>query len=577
MQNVPKIVRERLKAATPAVEHPDADALTAFSERSLPERERGVVLEHLARCGDCRDIVALALPATEEVQTVVRPSPSGWLTWPALRWAFVAAGVVAIASVGVLKYQRSTRPSMMAYKSSEPQAAVKEAMNRPPALPAAQAAEKQEEKREEKREKIQTSAAPAFTDAIDVTNAVPEKDKKSVARVPAPPPPVLTPQAVGVTGGARGADLALRQLPHGPMQSNQWQQQNLAQNQVPAPAPPAAFAKQQAGGATSANMRVPAPNQTVEASGQAAPLDTQASHMDASLVVPSATPQPSADERISRAKLPGQIGGYVVDPSGAVVANARITITPSTPGGTPATALTNAQGVWVIAGLPTGNYKATAEAQGFTTAALDLNYDANHPSMYGFRLSVGSVAETVAVSGQNALVQTENTSIGGPLPNVQGRNLTQLAAVSSGPLPRWAINPAGALQRSFDQGATWQDVDVNANPSSYAGQSLDVISKPSRAKVKAADKALKQGAGPLTFRALAAAGAEVWAGGSGGALYHSMDAGNHWTRVVPASDGAMLTGDIVSVEFPDTQHGKLATSTAEIWVTGDNGQTWQKQ
>ena len=70
MQNVPKIVRERLKAATPAVDHPDADVLTAFAERSLPKREQGVVLEHLARCGDCRDIVALALPATEPVEAV---------------------------------------------------------------------------------------------------------------------------------------------------------------------------------------------------------------------------------------------------------------------------------------------------------------------------------------------------------------------------------------------------------------------------------------------------------------------------------------------------------------------------
>ena len=62
MQNVPKIVRERLKAAPPATEHPDANALTAFAERVLPERERALVFDHLARCGDCRDVVALALP-----------------------------------------------------------------------------------------------------------------------------------------------------------------------------------------------------------------------------------------------------------------------------------------------------------------------------------------------------------------------------------------------------------------------------------------------------------------------------------------------------------------------------------
>ena len=56
MQNVPKIVRERLKAGAPAAQHPDANALTAFAERLLPERERALVFDHLARCGDCRDI-----------------------------------------------------------------------------------------------------------------------------------------------------------------------------------------------------------------------------------------------------------------------------------------------------------------------------------------------------------------------------------------------------------------------------------------------------------------------------------------------------------------------------------------
>ena len=74
MQNVPKIVRERLKAAAPAVNHPDADLLTAFAEDSLPGVERDGVLEHLARCGACRDIVALALPEAEAGDTP-RPEP----------------------------------------------------------------------------------------------------------------------------------------------------------------------------------------------------------------------------------------------------------------------------------------------------------------------------------------------------------------------------------------------------------------------------------------------------------------------------------------------------------------------
>jgi hypothetical protein len=68
MQDVPKIVEARLQRAghASAEIHPDADLLTAFAEQSLGESERGQVMEHLARCGDCRDVVALALPAIED-------------------------------------------------------------------------------------------------------------------------------------------------------------------------------------------------------------------------------------------------------------------------------------------------------------------------------------------------------------------------------------------------------------------------------------------------------------------------------------------------------------------------------
>ena len=52
MPELPHIVRERLKVSRPTAAHPDADLLTAFAERALPESERAVVAEHLARCHD---------------------------------------------------------------------------------------------------------------------------------------------------------------------------------------------------------------------------------------------------------------------------------------------------------------------------------------------------------------------------------------------------------------------------------------------------------------------------------------------------------------------------------------------
>src|SRR5258708_23121971 len=102
MPELPQIVRERLKASPLPGIHPDADVLTAFGERLLPESERALVMEHLARCGDCREVIALALPASEVADVATaRIVKRGWFAWPSLRWAWVAAGIVAVASVGV--------------------------------------------------------------------------------------------------------------------------------------------------------------------------------------------------------------------------------------------------------------------------------------------------------------------------------------------------------------------------------------------------------------------------------------------------------------------------------------------
>ena len=62
MEQLPKIVQQRLQATAAAGVHPDPDLLTAFAEKSLTERERTQVLQHLGQCADCRQVVALAMP-----------------------------------------------------------------------------------------------------------------------------------------------------------------------------------------------------------------------------------------------------------------------------------------------------------------------------------------------------------------------------------------------------------------------------------------------------------------------------------------------------------------------------------
>ena len=108
--------------------------------------------------------------------------------------------------------------------------------------------------------------------------------------------------------------------------------------------------------------------------------------------------------------MPGQMGGYVVDPSGAVIPNSRVTIT-SASTGVNRTAIADSQGHWVIAGLPSGNYKARADARGFQSSSFNLNYDGEQPSLYNFSLNVGAAMETVEVTATTPQLNTENAEL----------------------------------------------------------------------------------------------------------------------------------------------------------------------
>ena len=221
-------------------------------------------------------------------------------------------------------------------------------------------------------------------------------------------------------------------------------------------------------------------------------------------------------------------------------------------------------------------------------------------------LKVPSATQTVEVSGaapplatpQSSPPDTEASNVGAlsygqrsenqpqsMFDNTQGLvrakpavNVANGAALA---IPRWAINNAGVLQRSFDQGTSWQDVNVTANlvPSGtgHIQRAFAVRVEEKKENQKANKDIPSPPVSTPIFRAVAATEADVWAGGSSAVLYHSLDAGNHWTQVLPSAAGAILTGDVVRIEFSDAQHGKVTTSTAEIWITSDDGLTWQKQ
>jgi hypothetical protein len=102
------------------------------------------------------------------------------------------------------------------------------------------------------------------------------------------------------------------------------------------------------------------------------------------------------------ALLPGQLGGIVTDPTGAVIANARVTVTKPDGGYTISTS-TDQQGRWIVSSVPSGRIRIQAESSGFKTAVRDAVYDSSQPSTSSLALSVGALAETVEVSAEAPL------------------------------------------------------------------------------------------------------------------------------------------------------------------------------
>ena len=150
--------------------------------------------------------------------------------------------------------------------------------------------------------------------------------------------------------------------------------------------------------------------------------------------------------------MPGQLGGILADPSGAVLANARVTVTsPSTDYSM--STVSDQQGRWVVSSVPTGAIKIKAEALGFKMAVRDAVYDASQPSTYSFALGVASVSESVAVTGQSiALHGSTYSELEQPTRNVPQQasaNVVNLQKRVAGVLPVPVDVPRAGKSFSF--------------------------------------------------------------------------------------------------------------------------------
>jgi hypothetical protein len=135
----------------------------------------------------------------------------------------------------------------------------------------------------------------------------------------------------------------------------------------------------------------------------------------------------------------GRILGMVFDQSGAVVANAKVTIT-NTGTGTARIITTTAAGEYAAPNLEPGSYVVIVDAPGFekarhTAVTLEVAKDVR----VDFKLVPGAVTETMVVTGEAPMADTTSDVLGGTFSNeainempLLGRDFQNLAILQPG-------------------------------------------------------------------------------------------------------------------------------------------------
>jgi hypothetical protein len=443
MEQLPKVAQQRLRTTANAGVHPDPDLLTAFRELSLKERERAQVLQHLAQCADCREVVSLAMPEAGILAPSRIQGESRWLTWPVLRWGALAACAVVVSTAVTLHYYER-RPSVATFENQKP------AMPAPVASLKAGSPESNQPAQKLAEKIPPPSPVPSIRSFDSTGQLAKQRDDMQMRSV----------AGAAVGGGLESGRLQNRQLENSVGGVGQKGSTDLADNRR---------AK------TDALKSLDRDAFGLE-DKPSAPLSRQAAAPAPSRPLPARSGAVSAEEAKER------------------------------------------------------NESLDSAA---TAATETVTVEAEPPMIQTAQATAGITKDESDKKAKNA----GQAGLSGAARHVQLQSAMNKTALS------WTLSSDGALQRSLDSGKTWKTIPV---------------------------------ANQVAFRALAANDSDIWVGGEAGALYHSSDAGQHWTQVKLVADGKPLTTDVISVEFIDTQHGKVSTSSHETWTTSDGGVTWRQ-
>lgn len=155
----------------------------------------------------------------------------------------------------------------------------------------------------------------------------------------------------------------------------------------------------------------------------------------------------------------GTITGFVRDPTGAVIPNAKVTVT-SEATREQRVVNTDAQGHYTVPNLRPGLYTMTAESQGFKKfSSSDNKLNANSTIALDGTLTVGATTETIEVTDTASQLQTESGAVQN---NINAKNIQAQELNGRNPLYMASLLPG------VRSGSTLGDFNFSLSTGGYA-------------------------------------------------------------------------------------------------------------
>jgi hypothetical protein len=166
---------------------------------------------------------------------------------------------------------------------------------------------------------------------------------------------------------------------------------------------------------------------------------------------------------LATAQSTSLLNGSVTDPSGASVADVKITLTdPAT--GLKRTTTSNAAGLYQFLDVPPGDYRLEAASSGFAPyLASKVTLVVKTPATLHIQLQVAGVAQSVTVEGQAPLINRTDASLGN---GVEGNQIDELPIADRNVVQLLSLQPGVA----YLDNALNQDTDTRKRSSEWPAQ-----------------------------------------------------------------------------------------------------------